>query len=295
MGKKQSSGKVIKCDNSECKIQWFHWKCVGVKQQRVEWYCPDCRRYSYATSSLHPKFKNRNIQSNKNDEESEYKMQTTDPNPPKDNESIGNGIICTCKKVLSEEKRIKCDNSLCAVQWYHWKCARISNKPSYEWYCKQCRKYWTKSNILHPKFQGRKTLNKQIQSDENDEMTYECVQKLQKKERVSQKKRNNPSGDTDTNTSSVSNNKKEIKIDKNDDEFIEFLINKPHPNSDQKAMIRMRKTQTFGNAFAILEKRFDKRITLSFNGDAINNNWTPQELINYFDFVNGDLIDTKYE
>merc|ERR1712228_782667 len=171
--KKQSSGKVIKCDNSECKIQWFHWKCVGVKQQRVEWYCPDCRRYSYATSSLHPKFKNRNIQSNKNDEESEYKMQTTDPNPPKDNESNGNGIICTCKKLLSEEKRIKCDNSLCAVQWYHWKCARISNKPSYEWYCKQCRKYWTKSNILHPKFQGAKTLNKQIQSDENDEMTYE--------------------------------------------------------------------------------------------------------------------------
>merc|ERR1712228_523854 len=189
-------------------------------------------------------------------DELEYKIQATSL---KNDNNMGNwmqkelpnddAIICSCKK-QSSGKIIKCDNTACKIQWFHWKCVGVKKTRRAEWYCPDCRRYSYCTNSLHPKFKKSKILK----------------------------------------------NKKEIKIDKkNDDEFIEFLINKPDPNSDQKAMIRMRKTQTFGNAFAILEKRFDKRITLSFNGNAINNNWTPQELINYFDFVNGDLIDTKYE
>ena len=36
-------GKMICCDNSECKISWFHFKCVGIKRApRGDWFCPNC-------------------------------------------------------------------------------------------------------------------------------------------------------------------------------------------------------------------------------------------------------------
>ena len=37
------SGKMIKCDNNKCKIQWFHYKCVNIlKRPKKIWYCNDC-------------------------------------------------------------------------------------------------------------------------------------------------------------------------------------------------------------------------------------------------------------
>ena len=36
-------GKMICCDNPECKILWFHYKCVGIKRApKGEWFCPNC-------------------------------------------------------------------------------------------------------------------------------------------------------------------------------------------------------------------------------------------------------------
>ncbi|KAL9230165.1 hypothetical protein vseg_005552 [Gypsophila vaccaria] len=38
-----SYGEMVGCDNSECRIEWFHFGCVGVKEKpKGKWYCPDC-------------------------------------------------------------------------------------------------------------------------------------------------------------------------------------------------------------------------------------------------------------
>lgn len=35
---------MIACDNSKCKIEWFHWECVGITTPpEGEWYCDECR------------------------------------------------------------------------------------------------------------------------------------------------------------------------------------------------------------------------------------------------------------
>ena len=40
-----SFGEMIGCDNDNCEYQWFHYECVGIKQQPSgEWLCPSCRK-----------------------------------------------------------------------------------------------------------------------------------------------------------------------------------------------------------------------------------------------------------
>lgn len=39
-----SFGDMVACDNEQCAIQWFHWGCVGLREEPAgEWLCPDCR------------------------------------------------------------------------------------------------------------------------------------------------------------------------------------------------------------------------------------------------------------
>lgn len=39
----KSYGDMIACDNDNCARSWFHYGCVGIKQQPVgEWLCPEC-------------------------------------------------------------------------------------------------------------------------------------------------------------------------------------------------------------------------------------------------------------
>ncbi|KAF2006285.1 hypothetical protein P154DRAFT_517917 [Amniculicola lignicola CBS 123094] len=39
-----SFGDMVACDNDNCNTQWFHWECVGIKEEPVgDWLCPDCR------------------------------------------------------------------------------------------------------------------------------------------------------------------------------------------------------------------------------------------------------------
>ena len=41
----EEHGKMIECDNKECKIGWFHFICVGIKRTpRGQWFCPDCKQ-----------------------------------------------------------------------------------------------------------------------------------------------------------------------------------------------------------------------------------------------------------
>ena len=40
-----SFGDMVACDNDNCHYQWFHWDCVGIKEEPVgDWLCPDCRK-----------------------------------------------------------------------------------------------------------------------------------------------------------------------------------------------------------------------------------------------------------
>ena len=39
-----SFGNMVACDNDACPNEWFHWSCVGVKEEpKGKWFCPDCR------------------------------------------------------------------------------------------------------------------------------------------------------------------------------------------------------------------------------------------------------------
>lgn len=38
-----SFGEMVGCDNADCKIEWFHFVCVGLKEKpKGKWYCSDC-------------------------------------------------------------------------------------------------------------------------------------------------------------------------------------------------------------------------------------------------------------
>lgn len=40
-----SYGAMVACDNPNCKFEWFHYDCVGLKEPPSGvWYCPDCRK-----------------------------------------------------------------------------------------------------------------------------------------------------------------------------------------------------------------------------------------------------------
>ncbi|KAF2465366.1 uncharacterized protein BDR25DRAFT_318607 [Lindgomyces ingoldianus] len=40
-----SFGDMVACDNDNCQFQWFHWECVGIKEEPVgDWLCPECRK-----------------------------------------------------------------------------------------------------------------------------------------------------------------------------------------------------------------------------------------------------------
>jgi inhibitor of growth protein 3 len=40
-----SFGDMVACDNENCHLQWFHWDCVGIKEEPVgDWLCPECRK-----------------------------------------------------------------------------------------------------------------------------------------------------------------------------------------------------------------------------------------------------------
>lgn len=36
-------GRMIKCNNDDCTMVWFHHACVNVKRARKTWYCPECK------------------------------------------------------------------------------------------------------------------------------------------------------------------------------------------------------------------------------------------------------------
>jgi len=43
--RRPEEGTMIGCDNSDCKIEWFHLSCLRLAiAPKGKWYCPDCRK-----------------------------------------------------------------------------------------------------------------------------------------------------------------------------------------------------------------------------------------------------------
>ena len=62
---------------------------------------------------------------------SEYFVgEPIDPNEP---------VYCLCAQV-SFGQMICCDNSSCAIEWFHFPCVQLEVKPKGKWYCPHCRK-----------------------------------------------------------------------------------------------------------------------------------------------------------
>jgi len=41
--------EMVGCDNDSCRLEWFHFSCVGLKRKpKGSWYCDECQRiYGY--------------------------------------------------------------------------------------------------------------------------------------------------------------------------------------------------------------------------------------------------------
>ncbi|CDR42642.1 CYFA0S10e00606g1_1 [Cyberlindnera fabianii] len=40
-----SFGEMVGCDNDDCKFEWFHYECVGLKEPpKGKWFCADCQQ-----------------------------------------------------------------------------------------------------------------------------------------------------------------------------------------------------------------------------------------------------------
>jgi len=52
---------------------------------------------------------------------------------------------CLCEQV-SYGEMIGCDYDGCAIEWYHFNCVGLTNKPKGKWYCPKCR--GDKANLL---------------------------------------------------------------------------------------------------------------------------------------------------
>ncbi|KAK9788832.1 hypothetical protein WJX73_006091 [Symbiochloris irregularis] len=41
-----SFGEMVACDNPDCRVEWFHFECVGLSPDQArpkgKWYCPEC-------------------------------------------------------------------------------------------------------------------------------------------------------------------------------------------------------------------------------------------------------------
>ncbi|EGT40938.1 hypothetical protein CAEBREN_21364 [Caenorhabditis brenneri] len=102
-----SHGEMIRCDNSNCTLRWFHFPCLGIveKPRGKWWYCPRC------------------------DVTQRLRMA--------ENGDDFDTPTCFCNE-LNHGQMIKCDNSNCTHRWFHFPCVGIVEPPEGEWYCSQC-------------------------------------------------------------------------------------------------------------------------------------------------------------
>lgn len=47
-------------------------------------------------------------------------------------------LYCLCSQI-SYGEMIGCDNDVCPIEWFHFNCVNLNNKPKGKWYCPKCR------------------------------------------------------------------------------------------------------------------------------------------------------------
>lgn len=47
-----SFGRMIGCESDSCKYEWFHFECVGLKEEPDVWYCSECQAEFDASSGM---------------------------------------------------------------------------------------------------------------------------------------------------------------------------------------------------------------------------------------------------
>ncbi|KHJ44452.1 PHD-finger [Trichuris suis] len=53
-------------------------------------------------------------------------------------ESVDEPVYCICRQV-SYGYMVCCDNEKCEIEWFHFRCVRLTTKPKGKWYCPACR------------------------------------------------------------------------------------------------------------------------------------------------------------
>ena len=112
------AGRMIKCENKKCPVEWYHYGCVGLKEEpNHRWLCPTCKP---------PAPSNRKVQEEDDDEQ--YNSDT---------------VYCICRRPESG-RMIACVNPHCAVEWYHLKCVGLTKNSTNllshkKWLCPSCK------------------------------------------------------------------------------------------------------------------------------------------------------------
>lgn len=60
-----------------------------------------------------------------------------DPNEP---------TYCICGQV-SFGQMVMCDNKNCLIEWFHFQCVGVTEKPRGKWYCESCSEKRRKGNM----------------------------------------------------------------------------------------------------------------------------------------------------
>ncbi|XP_065205061.1 inhibitor of growth protein 5 [Planococcus citri] len=99
----------------------------------------------------------RNNKSNIDDDDDELSI---DPDEP---------TYCLCDQI-SYGEMICCDNDLCPIEWFHFSCVSLSNKPKGKWFCPKCR--GDRPNVMKPKAQFLKELERYNREKEEKARSY---------------------------------------------------------------------------------------------------------------------------
>jgi len=75
---------------------------------------------------------------------------------------------------ISRDDMVACDNGGCTLEWFHFKCVNISEKPAGKWYCPNCR--GGRSNLMSPEVKKRnmeiRKLKQKLSSPKDNRMEY---------------------------------------------------------------------------------------------------------------------------
>ncbi|KNE99707.1 hypothetical protein PSTG_06998 [Puccinia striiformis f. sp. tritici PST-78] len=108
------------------------------------------RTKSNSSSKKRHEDSNNHDTNNKREEEVENRSDFNHSSP-----SIGSGsssstkAYCFCKGQVYGDRMVACDNSECPIEWFHYQCAGLTEDPTGNWFCPDCKSLGFGSTINH--------------------------------------------------------------------------------------------------------------------------------------------------